>query len=270
MDASLAKGYKRQVFQQLEKEVDKIISDWQKVTKTSKVIKNRFHWKRYIEKLEAIFKKNLILKQLGGSNKKPYIALSVLTAGDQKFNQWQEKCFTSIQILINFDPWYVEVLPAGFSVSEHTIQRIFQRKFDNSNDYSFEDSGLREIVDELILAPLWSSYWIQEAIRRFANSDISKINPIIPTPLGLLLGEINRNHTGKIEIRTFVSDNLLSVKQMDLKRKMLDINKEFEGSNLSFFPIIDITVIESSEIEAIRMGKLVTFADEVMSINFKS
>jgi hypothetical protein len=267
MDASLAKGYKRQVFEQLERDLDGIFSDWVRVSQASKIIKNTSYWNRYIKKLDGIFKKNLILKQLGGSNRKPYVALSVLVAGDRNFNQWQEKCFTSNQILINFDPWYLEVLPAGFSISEHAIQRIFQRKFDNSNDYKFDESGLREIVDELIFAPLWCSYWIQAAIKLFADTDASKINTTIPAPNGLLLGEINRIHSGKVEVRTFVSDRQLSDAQMVVKQKMLTIQKAFEGSDLQFFPIIDTIGIQSSEVESIRMTEMVTNEDIFLAMS---
>lgn len=268
MDSSLAKGFKRQVFNELEKELDKISTNWVNVSKLSKATKNLSHWDRYIEKLECIFDKNIILKQIGGSLRKPYAAFSVLTSGNRKYNQWHEKCLSSNQILINFDPWHVEVLQTGFNLSEHAVHRIFQRKFDNSNNYNLEDSGLKEIVKELSFSPLWSSYWIQEAIKRFANSDAVLIHLMIPTPSGLLFGEITRNHTGKVEIRTFVSDSLLSNEQDELKRKMLKINSFFNNSNLNFFPIIDLTGIDSSEKESIRMSELVTFTDEILSSRF--
>jgi len=268
MDSSLAKGFKRQAFQQLENELDTIISNWIKVSKASKVTKNISHWNRYLEKLSSVFKKNLILKQLGGTTRKPYVALSVLTAGERNYNQWQEKCFSSSQILINFDPWYLEVLPAGFNLSEHTIHRIFQRVFDNSNNYNLKDIGLREVVNELIFCPLWSSYWMQEAIKRFHFSDAEFIKPVIPTPSGLLLGEINRNHTGKVEIRTFVSDNLLSTRQAELKRQMLEVDSIFKESSLNFFPILSPLDFKSIETESLRMSKAVTFADELLSSSF--
>ena len=197
------------------------------LTGESRLYAKRGNWDGYVGKVEKSLGRFLICSHSGGSKRKPYYAFSTLVDNQSRnLNNWEEKCLESIQIFICHDPWAVKTIEAGFNISEHAIERIYQRSI--SSDQLRENSNDAHIVfEELEFCPMWASYWINFGIQAFKKSDINIFYPIIPSVNGLFLGEMYRDKLNRIEVRTFVDDSLLSPVQFYLKKEMLSLSLDF-------------------------------------------
>ena len=265
MDQSLAKGLKNYFLNEIDIELTNVSAKFMKISKENKLGIKRSQWDRYCEQINKVFGDYLITKLSGGTKRKPFYGLYTLDINnDKKYSSWNERCLNSAQLLINLDPWHVEHCPAGFNISEHAIQRIYQRTF-STGELEAKDK-IKPILKELVYAPLWSAYWTQAAFTAFTKYKINIIYPFIPTPSGILLGEMTLENIHKVEIRTYVSDDLLSKNQKLLKELMLGISEEFKKNSLEFFPILDIVGIQSSEYEFEKIKKAINF-DELLFNN---
>jgi len=91
----------------------------------------------------------------GGSERKPFLCLSTFENSEREFNTWKERCISSKVHYFNFDPIGVNSEPSGFNISEHAIQRIFERAYSDLDPMA---EGFKKIdfTNELRMAPLWS------------------------------------------------------------------------------------------------------------------
>jgi hypothetical protein len=257
MDPSLARGVKNQFFREISKEVDLAIERYTKQTRKHKAWASLKNWNRYVNEIESIFSYFLIQKFVGGTKRKPFLCISTIDSDSQKkYNSWHEQCLDSVQLLIIFSPWHVASVYSGYSLSEHTIKRIFERaisveKFRTAQKDSFAFSV------ELAEAPFWSSFWITRALDVFSSSTNDVIYPVIPTKSGLLFGEMTRDKMHKVEIRTFVSDDMLFEKQVELKQLMIDASSQMRFNSIAFFPSIQLSGIADQEKDFSDFGAIV-------------
>src|ERR1041385_5189080 len=64
----------------------------------------------------------------GGSKGKPYFVTTVLEVlSSRAYNCWNERCLCSQQLLLAFDPAYIDCRWGHFKIGEHAIIRLFMR-----------------------------------------------------------------------------------------------------------------------------------------------
>ena len=257
MDPSLARGVKNQFFREISKEVDLAAERFTKQTRSYKAWTSLNSWKRYVTEIEAIFSYFLIQKFIGGTKRKPILCISTLDSDPRKkYNSWNEQCLNSVQLLIIFSPWHVNAVYSGYSLSEHTIQRIFERSI-SVDKFRSAEKNLFAFSLELSEAAFWSSFWIARALDIFKSSATDVIYPVIPTKSGLLFGEMTREKIHKVEIRTFVSDDMLFENQVELKQLMLSARSQMRVNSIAFFPSIHLSGIADQEKDFSDFGEIV-------------
>jgi hypothetical protein len=231
MDPSLAKGLKNQLFREFSDDIDNSIKQWEKYCKESKLNKSRLKWEKFCEGIDGVYGPYLLAKYRGGSKRKPYICMATFENGSRQYNSWNERCIFSVLIYFANNPVWVETLVKGFSVSEHAIQRIFERSF---TDESPAEKDFRKVhfATELQYAPLWSTFWVGVTNIVFKTNSFESIEIVLPSPNGLFFGEIRRDSF--CEIRTFLSSSQLSAKQNSLHGKMQVISNRFVDSIIPF------------------------------------
>ena len=148
----------------------------------------------------------------------------------------------------------------SFSISHHCFQRILER-LDVSTLYPDipaelftkrsltrqELMLLRKIFFEQIdyLPIVSSTFFYLELLMSMVEMGeqslgakavfefMSNVTLPIPTPHGLLFGEIYKGH---LHVKTFVPDDMLTKSQLDLKAKMIALFEPFRRSKLIYFP----------------------------------
>jgi hypothetical protein len=231
MDLSLAKGLKNQFFREISDEVDNVIEHWMKYCKESKYGSSRKKWEKFCEGIDKVFGPFLLAKYEGGSKRKPFLCLATFENENRKYNSWNERCLSSSVLYLTYNPVWYDALPMGFSISEHAIQRIFQRLY---SDESPTEKDFRKVhfASELCHVPLWATFWVYITTQKFSLINIGTFKIIIPSANGLFLGEI---HKGCLcEIRTFIAISQFSLKQRRLHEKMLVVSERFADSVIPF------------------------------------
>lgn len=231
MDPSLAKGLKNQLFREISDEIDGVTKQWIKFIKQSKPDSSRLRWEKFCNEIDGIFGPFLIAKYKGGSKRKPFLCTAMFENENRKYNSWNENCIYSKFNYYTINPVWADSFPDVFSVSEHAIQRIFERSF---TDASPADKNFRKVqfANELRYAPLWATFWVYMTNKTFQYESIESIEIVIPSPNGLFFGEIRRN--SYCEIRTFLASHQLSVKENNLLEKMQVISQKFSESVIPF------------------------------------
>jgi hypothetical protein len=235
MDPSLAKGLKNQLFREIDDDLSVFIKKWAAYVRSSNPQKSRSNWTKFSQGIEDLFGQFMLASHVGGTARKPFLCLSTFENDERIFNTWSEKCFTSKIIYFNYDPIGVNSEHSGFNISEHAIQRIFERSY---SDFDPLGESFKKInfTNELRMVPLWSFFWslkLTELTYR-ENSIGQKMQITIPAVSGLLLGEISSSNTHKAEIRTFVSLDQLSENQYRIWEMMIDISKKYLKSVVPF------------------------------------
>lgn len=247
MDPSLARGVKNQTFREIAPQVETSIDRFKKLLLSSKAGTSLNNWNRFTEEIDSAFVDLLVKKYIGGTKRKPYLCISTLDSQlGKSFNSWNEQCLNSVQLITIFSPWYFEATYAGYSISEHAVQRIYERAI-KSDALNADKSKLSLLTEQLLMAPAWSSFWINFAHQLLSTGGDEKISIAIPTAAGLLLGEISMKSIHRVEIRTFVSDVQLNTKQRELKKNMLSALGNINSDLLPFFPSLPIAGISGIE-----------------------
>jgi hypothetical protein len=229
MDSSLARGLKKSLFEELNKEIDEAIEKFHLFTAQRNLSQNRNIWPKYYRDCEKFLHPFLISKFLGGSERKPLIGLTLFEPSESARNSWNEPCLSTTQMMIGHDPWCVKGVSGGFNIGEHAIHRLFQRGVSNEAVLT-ESRHNFDILLELKYASLWCGYWTLTCISRTSRLETEQLYPIIPTPSGLLLCEIHLKTLNRIEIRTFISESMLSSQQAELRNRMLETSEKMNGS----------------------------------------
>ncbi len=235
MDPSLAKGIKNQLFREIDEDISSFIKKWSAYVKSSQPQKSKSNWAKFSNGIESLYGRYMLANYFGGTARKPFICLSTFENLERPYNSWNERCFSSKNIYFNFDPIGVNSEQVGFNISEHAIQRIFERSYSDSDPLAESFSKIN-FVNELHMAPLWSFFWSFILIEKNNINDKFEggIDIIIPSVSGLLLGEISTLNFYKCEIRTFISRRQFSGEQVVLWNSMLEISKKYLKTVIPF------------------------------------
>ena len=229
MDSSLARGLKKSLFEELNEEIVEAINKFHSFTAQRNLSQSRKIWPAYYRDCQKFLHPFLISKFLGGSERKPLIGLTLFEPSENVRNSWNEPCLSTTQMMIGHDPWCFKGVSGGFNIGEHAIHRLFQRCVSNEAVFN-ENRRNFDILSELKYASLWCGYWTLTCTSRSSRLETEQFCPIIPTPSGLFLCEIHLKTLNRIEIRTFISDSMLSSQQAELKNRMLETSKKMGGS----------------------------------------
>jgi hypothetical protein len=235
MDPSLAKGLRNQLFREIDDDIAAFISKWRAYCQKSKPQKSRSNWMKFSNDIESVYGQYMLANHSGGTDRKPFLCLSTFENTERTFNTWSERCLSSKVLYFNFDPIGVNSQQSGFNISEHAIQRIFQRSY-SDQDPMAESFKKINFTNELRLAPLWSFFWSLLLIELSNNKKVTDIgiSVIIPTVSGLLLGEIFPSNFHKCEIRTFISKQQFSAVQLVHWQSMMRISEKYLKSVIPF------------------------------------
>ena len=238
MDPSLAKGLRNQLFREIDEDIAAFISKWKAYVQKSKPQKSRSNWMKFSKDIESVYGQYMLANHSGGTERKPFLCLSTFENTERTFNSWSERCFSSKVLFFNFDPIGVHSQQSGFNISEHAIQRIFQRCY-SDQDPMAESFKKINFTNELRLAPLWSFFWSLLLIELSNNNKLKEkgISVIIPTVSGLLLGEIFTSNFHKCEIRTFISKQQFSALQLVHWQSMMRISEKYLKTVIPFLSI---------------------------------
>lgn len=252
MDEKLAKGFSKQFYSWFIEDYENMI---EKVYENDKLFaerndhKNRF--KKWALKRQSFMKDFNISFLFGGSSNNPFLleqSYLVLKGEDSNENPrgFDEYHLYPTISLFSFSERNLSdsereqkqiLLEAGnYMVSQHTIQRIYQRTdyFDNEkkiNHYA--------IIKELKYVSVWTNYW--HILNKKRPIDHVK-NIIIPAPNGIFLGEIIKNpnksslikHSSILHLNTFIGLRELSDIQKHIREELILIQNGLERSHLCF------------------------------------
>jgi hypothetical protein len=178
----------------------------------------------------------------GGSKTKPYFVTTVLdTLDSREYNAWSEKCLFSMQLLLSFDPAYVDCRAGRFNIGEHAIMRLFMRSpvaedaRGNLLPYS--------IIKQLAYVPLWSTFWIwfHMLTRQFDFRE--ELSIVIPAPNGLFIAHLSKEDN-EVEIRTFIDDKSAREDRKIIRDLMLQVSEPLLNSPLSASPAVEDTHLD--------------------------
>jgi hypothetical protein len=236
MDPTLARGYKNQFFREVQDGLARAIQGFRSFLDGARPkLRKRNHRHEIFE---------LCVKQLGdyllhhcvvGGKRHPFLCLYVFEDEPQRaFNTWNEKCLGSCAFILSPDPFNVFVRPIGFNISEHAVQRIFERTISGNVPLSYQEQ-LRLITDELRHAPLLCAFWTIVGLLRMDRKENAPVEVLVPTPQGLLLGTLSPSRVHLCELRTFVSYDQLFEDQRVLRSDLLALDERFRDSPVAFY-----------------------------------
>lgn len=232
MDASLAKGLKNSMFRQIENDVQISSNRLGEYSKKLFNIRSRNQWPKFLGGLYDLMGKLIVAKYHGGTQRKPFICFCLFEGEERKYNSWKENCINSTYVYFSINPPNIVAHPIGFSISDHAIQRIYERAFSDTDPIN-ENFSKFDFSRELIYVPIWSLFWSS----RFVNyhDQEKKASVVIPAPNGLFFGEINDSHFHISEIRTFLAVKQLNAVELSLWKDMMKLSDEYLNS---IFPFI--------------------------------
>jgi len=230
MEENLAKGYTRQFMTWYMEDLDKCTKNSDKL-KSIYGNKDRKRFEKFAILHKEQFKNFSLNYLLGGSNRHPFIASTIYHFGNEKYNDWRENHLLPKVFIMHFQKQ--EQFNSGtYSISEHTIKRIYQRS--NAFDNNKVDHYL--IVPEMSYIPIWAGFYT--LLNALTDSNNIEIEPIIPAPNGLFLCDTKFFHENikSVHVRTFVGDKELSETQLSLKKAMIESSEDLKNSLLGFLP----------------------------------
>jgi hypothetical protein len=230
MEENLAKGYTRQFIAWYKEDFEKCLKN---IDELKSIYGNKDR-KRF-EKFSILHKeqyKNFSLNYLlGGSNRHPFIATTIYHFENERYNDWRENHLLPSVFIIHFQKQQ-QINNSAYSISEHTIKRIYQRSkiFDNKE----VDHYL--IIPEMSYIPVWAGFY--SFLNMLTDSENIEIEPIIPAPNGLFLCDTKTFHNKikSVHVRTYVGDEELSETQLSLKKAMIESSQYLKNSLLGFLP----------------------------------
>ncbi len=237
MTESLANGLKNRLFFEMMEDFKK--SGTFGITPQD-IPKKRTQFQSFIDKAKTHYSDFQILNYEGGSARKPYIAFELLTIDPKrKFNTWNEKCVYGSSVIFNLNPFIPHSFYSTYNIGEHAIARVFFRSKSIVKDNLIE---VKSLLKEVMFIPLWAAFWGILFFTSNAKIFIGNSFPVIPSPNGLFLAEVN-SESKRIEIRTFLDLESLSAAQLDVRDSMLAIGHIFQNSPLSFWgPIMQLNI----------------------------
>jgi len=237
MTESLANGLKNRFFFEMTEDIKKFGTFG---IEPQDIPKKRTQFQSFIDKATTHYSDFQILSYEGGSNRKPYLAFELLTIDPQReFNTWNEKCVYGSSVIFNLNPFIPNSFYSTYNIGEHAIARVFFRSKSIVKDNLIE---VKSLFEEVKFIPLWAAFWGILFFTSNAKIFIDNSYPVIPSPNGLFLAEIN-SESKRIEIRTFLDLKSLSAAQLDVRNSLLEIGRIFQNSPLSFWgPIVLLNI----------------------------
>ena len=210
--------------------------------------------KRMSDGLQSRLHKFSIFNYSGFTNSKKYYAFSTIESSEKReYNTWEEKCLYSHNTLLSKNIF--EFLGGAYNISEHTITRIFQRnKFPDNYD---TQRDIFLVLNELKFLPVYAAYWNRFSLNFTNNLGIKKFDILIPAPSGLFVAEINNPKVPMLEVRTYLSLEMLDEKQKQIRNIYIEAIKDINVSPLPFFILLEAYTEDTVELEArILSGRL--------------
>ena len=286
MDESLARGFTKQFFNwhsdDYMKVVDQDLSSMQSLSADTEVprrngfAKNRLNnFFEFRRKLLANFTINTLIS---GSSSYPFFLNTTFRLTEIDFKGYQEKAFIPLVTLIDTND--IKINPdlvtrtktfieeyAFYIISEHTIQRIFQR-----SDLVGEKTRFNPylIIKEMKFVPIWTSFWILIKVHLQRNSNFEVIEPIIPSPNGMFLCEFE-NHKSpqgfkRLHLNTYIGLHQMSDHQKKLRTHLMEISENLENSVMSFYCSGDVSRDLKNQFildQLIMLQRSLKFIDEI-------
>jgi len=235
MDPSLAKGHKNEFFRQLYFGINKIVHDFQQTAEKSiPKFRKRSQWDKFIDQGLRQLGEYLLHHTILGSKRHPILLLYLFEdKSERSYNSWNEKCISSCALFLSASPFNCFVRPIGFNLSEHAIQRTFERLIPANITLSHSEK-LRMVTTELQHAPIVCAFWSLVAALQLTRGETAPFAVTVPTPNGLLLGEINPQKINRCELRTFVANDQLFAEQQKIRTDLIFLSTVFSGSAIAF------------------------------------
>lgn len=254
-DESQSRGLKNHLIRELDLQTAAAMDDLISKLDDSYVIAGSINrLKRMSDGLQGRLKKFSIFSYSGFTNNKKFYAFSNIESSlKREYNTWEEKCLYSHNVFLSQKEF--EFLGGTYNISEHAITRIFQRcvfpeNFDTQRD-------IFHVLNELKFLPAYAAFWSRFSLNFTINLGIKKFDIIIPAPSGVFIGEINDPKTPMLEIRTFLSLEMLNAKQIQIRNIYIEAMKDLNESPLPFFLLFECYTQDSVELEAkILSGRL--------------
>lgn len=236
MDPSLAKGHKNQFFREVREGLNQVVQDHLNQTRDAiPSFRKRSHWDKYVSQSVSRLGEYLLHHRVLGSKRHPTLCLYLFDEdAERAYNSWNEKCLGSCAYILTPRPFNVFVRNIGFNLSEHAVQRMFERKISDNVGLTYSEK-LHLIVSELEHAPLLCAFWSIVALLHLTRQEAEPFEVSVPTPQGLLLGNMSPIKMNMCELRTFVPYEQLFTAQKKLRDDMLLLSKQFSDSDLPFY-----------------------------------
>jgi hypothetical protein len=248
-DESQANGLKNHLIREIEKQLVEFLDPFEVSNEFSDVgnLSSINSFNRFNNALSIGIKKFTTSRYEGFKKGKKYIAYATICSSDSReYESWTEKSIYGFNVLIgkNF-----ECLEGSYSLSEHTIARYFQRR--NFTNPFNPNKDIFLLIDDLKYVPHYSAYWARIAYFHLRKLGIKKIDIQIPAVSGFFLCEMNVEEVfSKVEIRTYISDDMLSHEQKAKKDFLVKALDGLEESALPFFGILEFEETDNVELEA--------------------
>ena len=230
MEENLAKGYTRQFMSWYKEDLEICLKNSDEL-KSIYGNKNRKRFEKFSILHQEQYKNFSLNYLLGGSSRHPFIASTIYRFENEKYNDWRENHLLPSVLIMHFQK-DKQVNNSAYSISEHTIKRIYQRS------KIFENNEINHylIIPEMSYIPVWAGFY--SLLNMLTDSENIEIEPIIPAPSGLFLCDTKTfyNNIKSVHIRTFVGDNELSMTQLCLKKAMIESSQYLKNSLLGFMP----------------------------------
>jgi len=219
------------------------------------------HFIRVSNNLKEKIKKFTVSNYTGYRRNKRYLVFSQIEPSkERKYNTWEENCLYSHNVLLTDKLFEFQV--GSYNISEHAITRIFQRL--NFPDNFVTQRDIFWALQELKYLPAYAAYWNRFALNFTRIIGIKKFDLILPAPNGLFIAEIVNPKIPMVEIRTYLSLEMLSEKQLQLRKILIDCIKDLLDSPLAYFFLLEFYSIDSIELEArILSTKLSPYFEKV-------
>lgn len=228
IDESLANALKNKFFKDLTDSTNLSLA---KARNQSRGKRTRNGFVKSAQATLSNFSGTSVYQYEGGSSSAPYFAFdSLLAISERELNSWQEKCLSSISVILLFGAHEPLFSNGAYNIGEHLVSRLIQRSGLINDPLKFNP---RIVIDELAYVPLWSNFWLLMSMFEDDYQFDEDLTILVPAKHGLMLGHLNPV-SRLVELRTYVDDSKLADTQRVIRDMMLSHSKLFLNSPLNF------------------------------------
>ena len=262
MDPTLAKGHKNDFFREVRAELNQVVQNHLRLTRSAiPTFRKRSQWDKYVGQCVKQLGDYLLHHRIVGSKRHPALCLYLFDEeAERAYNSWNEKCLGSCAFILSANPFDAVVRILGFNLSEHAVQRIFERQIADNVALTYTEK-LHLIIGELQHVPLLCAFWSIVALLRLSREETAHFEVLVPTPHGLLLGEMSPSKMHLCELRTFVPCDQLFASQHQLRNDLLSLSARFGESAMAFYLL---SVTKDIQIDQDLSGDMLTAGASVL------